>query len=275
LLLALATRGLPPGRQDWGRAMRAELDGVHGGRARWGFSLGCARASGLVRARVTLTSRERGGASLRAVVFASVVAAVALAAYGVVRYPGLPFGHDTWAYVSVFAILLVFYAGITLTLSGGATLLVAAARHYGLAGGLAIGSAWFLVLSPPDDLKNWVLAPLAVTLLGPACIAALAARSARDVTAGTRAALWSGIVGGLVSFIVWMTATYVRDGRPYDAGLLRDFHHSGSPDLATYAVRNDFGSGLTLLVLVPVVALAFGSLGARLPRAIRAPHPGN
>jgi hypothetical protein len=255
--------------------MRAELDRVRGGRARWRFSLGCARASGLIRARVTLTSRERGGASLRAVVFAGVVAAVALAAYGLARYPGLRVGHDTWVSVAAFPTLLVFYAAITLALSRGATLPAAAARHYGLAGGLAIGAAWFLVLSPPGALKDWVLVPLAVTLLGPACVAALASRSGRDVTAGTRAALWSGIVGGLIAFIVWMTVTYVRDGRPYDAGLLRDFGHSGSPDLATYAVRNDFGSGLVLLVLIPVVALAFGSLGARLPRATRASHPGS
>jgi hypothetical protein len=274
MLLGLATKGLPLGRRDWGRAMRAELDHVHGGRARWRFSLGCARTSGLIWARATLTSRERGGASLRAVVFTGVVAAIGLAVYGLVRYPGLRFGHDTWAAVAAFPTLLVSYAGTTLALSRGPTLPAAAARHYGLAGGLAIGGAWFFVLSPPNDLKDWVLAPLAVALLGPACVAALAARSGRDDTAGTRAALWSGIVGGLIAFIVWMTATYVRHGRPYDAGLLRDFHHSGSSDLATYAVGNDFGNGLVLLVLIPVVALAFGSLGARLPRATRAPHPG-
>ncbi len=33
---------------------------------------------------------------------------------------------------------------------------------------------------------------------------------------------------------------------------------------ATYAVSDDLGSGLVLLLLVPTVALALGSLGARL-----------
>src|SRR6201989_3682859 len=90
-----------------------------------------------------------------------------------------------------------------------------------------------------------------------------AARSGRHVPAGTGAALWNGIVGGLVAFAVWMTAAYARDGRPYDAGLLRDFHRSGSSHLATYAVRNAFGTALVLLGLLPVVALEVGSLRCR------------
>ena len=72
--------------------------------------------------------------------------------------------------------------------------------------------------------------------------------------------------GGLLVFTVWMTATYARDGRPYDAQLLRDFHRSGAPDLATLAIADALASALTLLILIPLVALAFGSLGARLPR---------
>ena len=115
-------------------------------------------------------------------------------------------------------------------------------------------------------MKEWVLVPLIVALLGPGCVAALAARAGGDVTAGTRAALWSGIVGGLLVFTVWMTATYARDGRPYDPQLLRDFPHSGAPDLATLAISDALASALTLLILIPLAALAFGSLGARLPR---------
>jgi hypothetical protein len=63
---------------------------------------------------------------------------------------------------------------------------------------------------------------------------------------------------------VWVTATYLRDGLPYDHGLIRDFHRSGATDLATYAVSDNLGSGLMLLLLVPTVALAVGFLSARL-----------
>ena len=111
-----------------------------------------------------------------------------------------------------------------------------------------------------------VLLPLMVALLGPGAVAVLAVRAGGVVTAGTRSALWSGIVGGLLVFTVSMTATYARNGRPYDPQLLRDLPHSGAPDLATLAVNDALGSALTLLILIPLTALASGSLAARLPR---------
>jgi hypothetical protein len=54
--------------------MCAELEPVRGAGRRWGFSLGCARASGVIRARVTLASRQHGGAGLRAVIGAGLLA---------------------------------------------------------------------------------------------------------------------------------------------------------------------------------------------------------
>jgi len=41
---------------------------------------------------------------------------------------------------------------------------------------------------------------------------------------------------------------------------VRDFHASGARDLVTYAVSDDLGGALTMLVIIPVVALALGSL---------------
>jgi hypothetical protein len=263
-LLALAARSLPLAYHDWGHAMRSELDHVYGARARWRFSVGCVWAAGLIHARATFGRPARGAQSMRALVFAGIAAALTLAAYGLLHYPGLRSGYNAWGSVSVLFALLLGYAVIALGLSSDQTAGTSVARRYGLAGGLAIGAAWFIILSPTDLLKGWVIVPLAVALLGPSCVAALAGRSARNGRVGTQAALWSGIIGGLVVFLVWVTATYLRDGRPYDYGLLRDFHRSGAPDLATYAVSDNLGSGLVLLLLVPTVALALGSLSARL-----------
>ena len=265
-LLALAVAGLPESHRDWGRAMSAELETVSGGGPRWRFSLGCARAAGLIQARVTLTSRERGGAGLRAVIGAGGCTAVALAVYGLARYPGLRSGADAGIAAVAFVALLVAYGAVTLSLSRGTGLRDVTARRHGMVGGVVIGAAWLVVLSPTEVAKEWVLVPLTVALLGPSCVAALAARAGAVVTAGSRAALLSGIVAGLLVFAVWMTATYARDGRPYDAQLLRDFPRSGAPDLATLAISDALASALTLLTLIPLAALAFGSLGARLPR---------
>ncbi len=268
-LLAFAVTGLPESHRGWGRAMCAELEAVRGGGRRWRFSLGCTRAAGVIRARVTLASRERGGAGLRAVIGVGLLATLVLAGYGVVRYPGLRAEGDAPIAAVAFVALLVAYGAVTLALSRGAGAREVTARRHGVIGGAVIGVAWLVVLSPTAALKEWVLVPLLVALLGPGCVAAAAARAGGSVTAGTRAALWGGIVGGLLVFTVWMTATYVRDGRPYDPQLVRDLPHSGAPDLATLAVSDALAGALTLLILVPLTALASGSLGARLPRAQR------
>ncbi|HEY6890640.1 MAG TPA: hypothetical protein VI300_22745, partial [Solirubrobacter sp.] len=88
-LLAVAISGLSEPQREWGAAMSAELAAGSGAGRRWRFSVGCARAAGVIRARAALTSREGGGASLRAAIGAGLVAALALTGYGLVRYPGL------------------------------------------------------------------------------------------------------------------------------------------------------------------------------------------
>ena len=259
--------------------MCAELEMVRGAGRRWRFSLGCTRAAGVIRARVALSSRERGGAGLRAVIGAGLLATVALTSYGLVRYPGLRSDADAPIVAVSLLALLAAYGAVTLALSRGAAVWEITARRHGLIGGALIGAAWLVVLSPTGVLKEWVLVPLIVALLGPGCLAARAAQAGGVVTAGTRAALWSGIVGGLLVFTVSMTATYARDGRPYDPQLLRDLPHSGAPDLATLAVSDALTSALTLLILIPLAALASGALGARVPPTAdhnatsQPPHP--
>ncbi len=266
-LLGFAVGALPDSHRDWGRAMVAELATVSGAGPRWRFSLGCLWAAGVIRARVALRSREPGGAGLRALIGTSLVAALALGGYGLVRYPHLGSRRDEALVAAGFVALLLAYGWLTLALSRGSEPRASAGRRYGVPGGAIIAVAWLLVLSPTEHLKQWVLIPLLIALLGPVVVAALAARAGRDADAGSRAALWTGIVGGLLVFTVWMTATYVRGGRPYDPQLVRDFHHSGAPDLATLAVTDHLTSALALLVLIPLTALAFGSLVARLPAA--------
>jgi hypothetical protein len=267
LLLELAVQGLPADRMDWAEAMLAELDHVEGRRARWQFSLGCAWAS----ARLRLRSTEPGGALLRVVVLGGTATALALVGFGLVRYPGLRSAPNVWGAMVVFVATLLVYIALTVALSRGMTHRSAAARRYGLTGGLAVGAGWLLGLAPPLGLKGWVFLPLLVALLGPALVAAVAGHRSGDTRSGTLAALWSGLVGGLTVFIVWVTVTYANAGGPYDAGLVRDFHSSGSHDLATYAIGDDLGSGLVLLLLVPTVALAVGSLSARLRLPTRRP----
>ena len=265
LLLVFAVQGLPAGRAGWAHAMLVELGRVEGRRERWQFSLGCTWAS----VRIRVEALEPGGALLRAVVLGCAAIAVALVGYGLVRYPGLRSEPNVWGAMILFLATLLAYAVLTVVLSRGEAQRSVAARRYGLAGGLVVGVGWLLGIAPPSAFKGWVFLPLLVALLGPAIIAAVAGRSAHDSRTGTLAALWSGFVGGLTVFIVWVTVTYANAGGPYDSGLVRDFHNSGAPDLTTYGVSDNLGSGLVLLLMIPTVALALGSLTARLSAAAR------
>ncbi len=264
-MIVLAVRGLPVDRADWAEALLVEFEQVEGARERWRFSRGCVWAA----ARIRIQSPRPGGALLRGVVLGCAAVALALVGYGLLQYPGLRTEPNLWGAMIVFLATLLAYIALTLFFSRGATRPSASARRYGLTGGLAVGAGWLLAIAPPSSLKEWVVLPLLIALLGPALVAAVAGRRARDSQTGTLAALWSGLVGGLTVFIVWVSVTYANSGRPYDAGLVRDFHKSGKPDLATYAIADNLGSGLVLLLMIPTVALALGSLSARLNAAIR------
>lgn len=264
LLLTLAVQALPAPRREWGQAMRVELAPIEGSRARWRFSLGCTWAVSVIYARTIFATPEPGARGLRSAVMTGIAAAIALVAYAAIRYPGLRSGYRFWGSSAAFLVLLFLFAAVASTLSSDTTLQAATTRRHGAIGGLVIGGAWLIALAPLAPLKTFVLLPLAVALLGPALVAALAGRSAGNASAGTHAALWAGLVGGLTIFIVWVAVTLTSAGRPYDAGLIRDFHRSSAPNIATYAISDNLGSGLVLLLLVPTVALAFGSLSARL-----------
>jgi hypothetical protein len=189
-------------------------------------------------------------------VFGGIAAALVLAAYGVVHYPGLRSGGARfWGSLAFFVVVLAGYAVTALLLSRGQTPDAIRARRIGLVGGVTVGAAWLAALWPTAALKPFVLVPLLLALLVPVLVGR---------TAGALASVWTATVGGLLVFAVWVTSTYLEDGRPYDAGLVHDFRRSGAHDLATFAVSDNLGSGLMLLVLVPLVAIALGSLGGRI-----------
>ena len=261
-LLARAVSGLPEHRASWGAAMQAELEELADERERRRYSLGCVRGVIAIRIMAAVTLARRDGRGLRAAVLGAIAASGALAAYGVVRYPGLVTGDGSWAAAAFLIVALPVYAGCALALSQGVGRPARLARRNGLIGGVVAGAAWLAVLEPTSALRAWVAVPLAVALLAPAGLAAHTARAGGDVRAARATAAWSGLVGGLLASVVLTIATYVRDGGPYDPQLLRDFHRSGSHDLVAYAVGDSLGVALGLLALIPLLALAFGSLTA-------------
>ncbi len=249
LLLALATRDLRAARVSWGQAMLAELASVHDAAERRRLSLGCTWAVTTMRFRDAFSAG--GHKSIRALVLIPIAAVLALAGYGLARYPALRSGAGPWAALACLAVLLCGYTAVGLTVARG----TARVRLAGLSGGLLLGATWLLIVAPSAALKQWVFVPLLAALLIPAVLA---------IRISTSVALWAGTVGGLLSSVVLVSVAYLDGGRPYDAQLVRDYHAAGAHGLAAYSVGGTLSTALALLLIIPLVAAAFGSAGARL-----------
>jgi hypothetical protein len=263
VVLSRAIHGLPADRADWGQAMLGELQAAQGPRDRWAFSAGCLTTVASWRVRASLAGSHRDGAVARTVVLAAGAAVLALVGYGLIRYPLVGSAEETGAALLALAVVLVGYVLCALTLSRGMTPAAVLARRYGWLGGVAAGAAWLVVIFPTGPLKEWVLAPLLVATLGPVCLALLVRRATGDARAAAATAMWCGLVGGLLVFLIWVTAAYLHDGRPFDPQLIRDFRASHAPDLTAYAITDSLGGAFGMLVMIPTLSLCFGSLAAR------------
>jgi hypothetical protein len=190
-----------------------------------------------------------------------------------VRYPGLATGFGTWLAVALFVSVVVAYvvaiAALAARLVGPHARLVAVVVAAGVAGSwLTVGFAASLGL--PDALS------LSLLVLGPA-VALVAGgwvtRRSGSPLIATQAVSLAALLAGFLLFLLWTGETVAFAGRPYDAGLLRDFRSSGARDLATYAVNDSLGTGMMLLLLVPVVSVAAGLTGVAC--VARRPHVGS
>ncbi|GAA1976311.1 hypothetical protein GCM10009798_41870 [Nocardioides panacihumi] len=236
------------GRPEWGRAMLAEAEQISDPRARRRFARGCLWALALSVPAGVGTLLVAGLSSLTVVVVA------------LVRYPGIVSGAGTWVAVGLFSIVVVGYvtigAGLAARLGrGGPT-------GQMLASGAVIAGVWMVAL-----VASGTPAGISIPLLALApCVALIlgwrATRRSTSTTIGLRCVGLAALAGGLGLFLVWGGETVILAGRPYDPGMVRDFATSGAPDLATYAVGDSLGSGMMLLLLVPLVSLVAGATGA-------------
>jgi hypothetical protein len=254
-------------RSDWGRAMRGELAGVTDSRSRWRFALGCLRAAAL--------APPGPGSSGRFVVSAVAAAAAGcavLVGYSLVRYPGLVTGVGTWAELAIFLAVLASYLLTTSVVLRRIDARSAGSVRVAVITGAVLAIFWtsasvLLATRAPTSafLASWLAVPAASLSVG-----IVGSWQGRDVRTGRQAALLAAAAAGLLVFGGWVLYTALSGGRPYDAGMVRDFHSSGAPDLATYAVSDNLGSAMMLLLIVPVLATGFGVLGAAVTVRLRA-----
>jgi hypothetical protein len=221
--------------------------------ARWRFAWGCLRTSLFAPVR-------RTGFALAVCLL--VLADAAVVAIALIRYPGLRSGVGVWVAVSLFVVVLTIYAlsaaALARRTSGAAVASVVSA----LVGGLAVAAIWTGFGVAVSEGADRLTGPLMLVGFPLACLAVGVIGTRRGgATTGALGVLLSGVVAGLVVFLAWTGDTVARDGRPYDAGLMRDFHSSGARDLATYAVDDSIGTAMMLLLVVPLLTILLGLVG--------------
>jgi hypothetical protein len=257
-LLAASVVLLAADRAEWGQAMAGELDRLTARGERWRFVLGCARA--------TLLLPPRRGTPGRLIVTAMASAAAScagLVGYGLVRYPGVITGVRSWVSVAAFLAVLVGYPVTANMVVRRMDRTALDALGVAMAGALLIAALWIVVgvtasFGGSDYLATLLLLVLPVASLS---VGAVGAWRGGTVSAGRLAAVLLAVGSGMLVFFVWVGDTLLTGGRPYDAGMVRDFHSSGAHDLATYAVSDNMGSAMMLLLLVPVLVALFGLAG--------------
>ncbi len=260
-LLNWAIGALPADRAPWGTAMWGELNQMHNRRQRWRFAVGCASAA------VFLPSRRADFASLAArMVAATALACAGLVAYGLEQYPEIIAHAGTRPALAVFLTVLAGYTAIAAILvrRGPVT-------RSGLVYGLGLAAVWIIagipvVTQAAQSAYSFLLLAIPIASLA---VGAAAARRSRTAAVRQPVVVFSALVAGLVLFIVYAGDTLLTAGGPYDAGQIRDFPGSGLPDLATYAVSDNLGTAMMLLLVVPVVTAAIGCAGAGIAARLR------
>jgi len=239
--------------------MLAEVEQISDARARRRFTRGCLGALALS------TPRLVGAFVVAGLLSVAVVMAALLS------YPGLVTGRGTWLAIGVFSAVILGYIVAAAGLS--ARLATTMSTTTVCMSATAIAGSWLLVgfcpsAEPPPAV------PMTLLALAPAVALGLGWRATRRATPliGVQCVSLTALVAGLGLFLVWTGQAVIFAGRPYDVGMVRDFQTSAATDLATYAVSDSLGSGMMLLLLVPLVSLAAGASGAAMASRWRRPN---
>jgi len=252
-LLVWAIGLLPADRAAWGQAMVGELGQLQHRSKRWRFVLGCLVAT------VLLPARRSAGRFVAALASGSALACAALVAYSMLRFPAILTNRGTWPALATFSAVLVGFALLARVLVRRR-----APARLALIGGLGTAAVWLIfgyaavTYAPARPALSLLLVALPIAPL----IVGAATRGGRTATAARQAALLCAIVTGLVLFLTLASVALLRAGGPYDPGQVRDFPSSSFPDIATYAVSDNLGTAMSLLLLASTLTATLGCAAA-------------
>lgn len=267
VLLALVVRVFAGDRAEWGQAMLGELARIERKRDRWRFALGCTRATVFAAPR-----QHASGRLFIGIVCAAVAASVGLVAYGFARYPELRLGASTKVYLVLFLISLAGYVLITVAVVRKLRATGREPMRVGLLGG-AVLTALAVVIGA-GALTQRAGTVLMVAFVGVAImIGAVGAVRSGRTAGGRHAVMLAGVVAGLGVFVIWVGDTLVTAGPTAEGDHLLAAG-AGQTGLTTTGatVDDSLGGAMGLLVLIPLLVMTVGFLGAVLGRRLT-PRP--
>ncbi|GAA3635500.1 hypothetical protein [Microlunatus ginsengisoli] len=266
VLLRLACRRLPADRNEWGRALGAELAAIDSRSDRWSFVLGGVRTmiGGRLAGRL---DRPSLAAFLGAVAVCAGLVVASIAAY-----PSLIMNARTPTFLIVVALVLGCYAVPAVAEARAAAQnrqSSAPGRRWAVLTGLAVGLVWALFASGWLNLHGWPL--IAVAAL-PTATGALSARRPGGLRVGIEVVRPMAVVAGLSAFILSTLQALVTANGPYDTGQLDEAAGHGHASVATYWMGEGLAASLLLLLVVPLCTVLCGTIGAIIGQIRRPAH---
>lgn len=254
-LLAVIARHGRADTRGWAAAMLAECRAIDEPDRRRRFARG-----GLVGLLRSPAGRQPGVIAVQATAVVGIAAAMTLALYGLIHYPGLRDGSVWLVYLALFIFGLLGYAAVAYLL---ARLGNSAACLVGVVAALpALAGGWFAATS---NSPASVAVASAIALL-PALAACYQLRRETGTSAGAMvAATCCAIVAGLLAFVGLIATSYAQPAEPTPA-MLHEFAASAAPDYRTWVIGDALGGACFLLVYIPLIGTTLGVIISALAR---------
>jgi hypothetical protein len=216
--------------------------------------------------------------SLRQIVTDAVVLCLSVTAYSLLRYPGILVPLRTgMLYSGVLVAVLLTYLLIAWRLTGNDDSDSVLAAGPGLNWGLIIAIFWLIemlagnLFDGKSSLVRIFYFGSSILAFGLPLFAGIwGLKKSGRIRDGMLIGLWSGIVSGLLAFLILMMITYL-----FLNTMLRDpqnalqFKESGAPDLVTFIIGDSLAGATGHLLIGIILGTALGSVGGLLGKGLR------
>ena len=193
-------------------------------------------------------------------------------------------GAQGLVYLVLFILALLIYSWFALSRTKARTQAEQVSLRTGTLWGLLCSMVWVIELLVANVVSlGWGWLHLVLyfgsTLTGyvlPGLAGLLAASRSRHMVSGLQAGLLTGMMGALAIFLtsLFLSAFLLQAGQ-HDPQTMREFAHSGLPDLTTYLVGDYLAGMIVHLWIGLITGLFLGILGGMVGKALAPLIPGD